>query len=330
MTVAAQELVRISVVVPVRNRRDLIEALLDALDKQTRRDFEVIVVDDGSTDGADNVAASRVVAGRPVRLLRANGAGAVTARTIGAREARGAILAFTDSDCVPCPDWLKLGGAAIDAGADLVNGRTVPARAINPLERSLASGTEGLYPTANMFFSRAAFEAVGGFDVATENRLGFRHNERARGTGFGEDTILAWRMIRAGYRAEYVPEAEVEHYVFPPDLVEWLSRGWQTAAFPGLVAEVPELRETIMRRKVLFGIRSRVPFYATAGTLLFGYRRLAAGSALWWLLLRLRDMHRTPEPWARKLPYLPAEMLLDAVMGTGMIVGSARSGTLAL
>src|SRR5487761_1219850 len=107
MTVAAQELVRISVVVPVRNRRDLIEALLDALDKQTRRDFEVIVVDDGSTDGADNVAASRVVAGRPVRLLRANGAGAVTARPIGAREARGAILAFTDSDCVPCPDWLK-------------------------------------------------------------------------------------------------------------------------------------------------------------------------------------------------------------------------------
>lgn len=322
--------IRVSVVVPVRNRRDLLGKLLDALDSQTWRDFEVIVVDDGSTDGADQLAAERTVAGRAVRLLRSGGAGAVRARTIGVEHARGDILAFTDSDCFPLPDWLACGVKAIDSGADLVNGATQPDRPVGPLERSLASASEGLYPTANMFFRRSAFDAVGGFDVDAGTRLGFRHNERARGTGFGEDTILAWRMIRAGFRVEHAPDAEVRHHVFPADLVEWLSRGWQTAAFPQLVAEVPELRGTIMHRGVLFGDRNRVPFYATASALVLRRRGLVAITATWWVLERLRAMRRAPDPWSRKLPLLPADLLLDAVMGVAMVAGSVRARTLVL
>ena len=324
-----EEPVKISVVVPVRNRRDLLELLLDALEKQTRRDFEVIVVDDGSSDGADKLAASRTVAGRAVRLLRAESTGAVSARTIGAAESVGEILAFTDSDCAPEPQWLAEGSSAIESGADLANGYTYPARAMNPMERSLASGREGLYPTANMFFSRRAFEATGGFESA-ERTLGFRHDRLIRGTGFGEDTILAWRMIRSGLRVEYVAEARVAHYVFPADLGEWLSRGWSTAAFPGLVAEVPELRTTIMRRWVLFGVRSRVPFYATAAAFPLRRKGLILAAVAWWAALRLKDMRGMPAPWSRKLPYLPLEMLLDAVMGSAMVVGSVRARTLVL
>lgn len=327
---SSQELVNVSVVVPIRNRRDLVEELLNALDAQTRRDFEVIVVDDGSSDGADQAAAGRVVAGRAVRLLQSHGAGAVNARRLGAGAARGRILAFTDSDCCPSPGWIEAGAGAIEAGADLVNGLTLPARSINPLERSLGSATEGLYPTANMFFNRARFESIGGFDALAKDRLGFRHNERARGTGFGEDTIVAWKMIRAGCRVEHVPQAEVRHHVFPADVVEWLSRSWQTAAFPALVREVPELRGTIMRHKVLFGNRSRVPFYLTLFAVVARRRRLTLAACTWWTLIRLNEMRRMPDPWRRKLPWLPGEMMVDAVTGTAMVIGSARAGVVVL
>ena len=322
--------VAISVIVPVRNRKDLLEGLFDALDRQTRRDFEVIVIDDGSTDGADALAASRTVAGRPVRLIRSHGAGAVAARTAGVNVAAGEILAFTDSDCIPDPRWLEIGSAAIVDGADLVNGRTMPARTLNPMERSLASGVEGLYPTANMFYRRSAFDEIGGFDGAAEHRLGFRPNERSRGTGFGEDTILAWRMIRAGYEARYVPEAEVAHHVFAADLVEWLSRGWQTGAFPSLVSEVPELRDTMIWHKVQLGPRCRLPFYVTALAVVARRPKLGLVAFTWWTALRLRDMRHQPDAWSRKLRYLPAEMALDTVMGTAMVIGSARAKTLVI
>ena len=117
----------LSVVVPVKNRRDLLVALLDALDDQTFDDFEVVVVDDGSTDGADVSASRASVRGRPVRLLRNDGSGAVDARRTGVRASTSQFVAFTDSDCRPHPEWIARGVAALHQGADLVNGRTVPA-----------------------------------------------------------------------------------------------------------------------------------------------------------------------------------------------------------
>ena len=74
-------------------------------------------------------------------------------------------LAFTDSDCLPDRRWLERGVAALDKGADVVNGRTVPAREAGPLERTMASGEELLYPTCNVFYRRAAYDAAGGFEV---------------------------------------------------------------------------------------------------------------------------------------------------------------------
>ena len=108
---------RVSVVVPVRDRRDLLRDLLAALDVQTLRDFELIVVDDGSVDGSAELAESTIVAGQPVRVLRQEGLGAVAARQRGAADSRGEVLAFTDSDCTPVPGWLAAGVGSIEAGA---------------------------------------------------------------------------------------------------------------------------------------------------------------------------------------------------------------------
>lgn len=318
-------------VIPVKDRRELLLAALDGLDAQTIDDFEVLVVDDGSSDGSGPAAAARTVKGRPVRVLDGGGNGAVHARTIGIAAAAGDVLAFTDSDCVPTPRWLELAVAAIDAGADLVNGKTAPARPVLPLERSMGSGEEGLYPTCNIVYRRQALEAAGGFDQAAGERWGFRPDRRTRGDGFGEDTLAAWRVIRAGGAVTYVPDALVEHAVFPPDdLPELLSRTARVAAFPALVKEVPELRGTLLRGRWQLGERTRVPVYAAVLALAARRPRLALVAVAAWAALRLAELRRTPLPWHRKLAVLPAEMAVDAVTAAALAVGSARARSVTL
>jgi glycosyltransferase involved in cell wall biosynthesis len=318
---------RVSVIVPVRDRRDLLGALLRALEGQTFRDFEVVIVDDGSQDGSGDYAEAHIVADRRVRVVRGPEQGAVAARQVGVEAAAGNVLAFTDSDCAPDPGWLAAAVGAIDDGAAVVNGRTQPARPLRPLERSMGSSDEGLYPTCNVFYQRAVFEAAGGFDGSAASRLGFRVNERARGLGFGEDTLLAWRVRRDGVETRYVPDAVVYHHVFPADFTEWLSRCWMVAAFPALVAEVPELRSSLVRRGVLFGGRTRVPMYATAGALLLRNRAAVGLAAAWWAWTRLRELRTTGAPLGEQLVALPKEMVLDVVTGAALITGSVRART---
>jgi cellulose synthase/poly-beta-1,6-N-acetylglucosamine synthase-like glycosyltransferase len=316
---------RVSVIVPVRDRRALLARCLDALDAQTYRDVEVVVVDDGSTDGSGDLAASR-----GVTVVRTTGVGAVAARTAGVAAAAGQVLAFTDSDCEPDPDWLARAVAAIDAGADVVNGRTRPARPTLPLERSMGSGLEGLYPTCNVLYRRDVFERAGGFDLEAGDRLGFRPDRRSKGDGFGEDTMLAWRVARAGGRIQYVPEAGVAHAVFSPDLVDVLSRTARVAAFPGLVKEVPELRDTLLRWRWQLGDRTRLPLYAVVVSVLLGRRPLAAVGTACWVGVRLQELRRFPLPWRRRLAVLPAELAIDVITAGALVVGSVRARSVTL
>jgi glycosyltransferase involved in cell wall biosynthesis len=319
---------RVSVVVPVRDRRDLLRELLRALEAQTFRNFEVVVVDDGSSDGSDTEAEQTTIAGRPVRVVRVDGLGAVAARAKGVATAAADALAFTDSDCAPEPDWLTAGLAGLDAGADMVHGRTEPARPLRPLERSVGAGDEGLFPTCNVFYRRAIFDAAGGFDQEAARRLGFRMNKRARGLGFGEDTLLGWRVKRSGGVVRYARHAVVRHHVFPPDFRDWVSRCWMTAAFPALVADVPELRARLVRRHVLFGDRSRIPMYATLAALAARRQGLGAVAAAWWAVTRWRELRRTRVTVAEQLAALPQELALDVVTGAALAIGSARARTL--
>jgi glycosyltransferase involved in cell wall biosynthesis len=325
---ASDEPPRVSVVVPVRDRRDLLRELLNALEAQTYRDFEVVVVDDGSSDGSDAEAERATIAGRSVRLLRADKLGAVAARERGVAAAAADVLAFTDSDCAPEPDWLAAGMAAFEDGVDMVHGLTQPARPMRPLERSVGAGDEGLFPTCNVFYRRAAFDAVGGFDQAAARRLGFRMNSRARGLGFGEDTLLGWRVRRSGRTVRYAPDAVVRHHVFPPDFRDWVSRCWMAAAFPALVADVPELRMRMVRRRVMFGDRSRVPMYAAGVAIVARKPKLAAAAIAWWGATRWRELRRTPATLPQQLAALPQEMVLDVVTGAALAVGSARARNL--
>jgi glycosyltransferase involved in cell wall biosynthesis len=320
---------RVSVVIPVFNRRDLMQRTLDALDAQTYDDFEVIVVDDGSTDGVGDLAEATLVHGRPVRVVRQPNRGAVQARITGVAAARGDVLAFTDSDCVPGEHWLAAGVARIDDGADVVHGWIRPERRVQPLERSVDQTDDGLYATANVFYRRDAFEAAGGFDVDAARRWGFRATSRAKGLGFGEDTLLGWHVARVGVSV-YEPDCVVTHHVFPADFREWLSRGWSMAAFPALLREVPELKATFLRRGVLFHDDRRVPVYATAAALLTRRRVFVAAGALWWAWRRYRDTGETGYDRSRRVVIAAQLMAVDAVTATAMTLGSIRNRTVAL
>ena len=322
---------RASVIIPVRDRRDLLSRTLDALDAQTYRDFEVVVVDDGSSDGAGEMAAARIVAGRPVRVLPNSGRGAVAARTAAVDATTTAVLAFTDSDCEPDPDWLRSGIAAIDAGADLVHGRTIPERRIWPLERSVGQEDDGLFATCNALYRRNAFEAAGGFDLRAAGRLGFRHEASVRDMGFGEDTLLGWRTVRRGGTVLYEPRALVRHHVFPADYRDQLSRAWSLGAFPALVREVPELQRTLVHHRVLFGPRDRRPVYATALALLSRRPLAVIAAGAWWAYTRGKEVRPAPTiPRHRKPVVLAQEMTIDVVAAASLVAGSIRARKLLL
>jgi glycosyltransferase involved in cell wall biosynthesis len=320
----------VSVVVPVRDRRDLLRELLDALERQTYSDFEVVIVDDGSTDGSAEEARAAEARGFRVHVERTTGVGAVEARRIGVNRSRGSVLAFTDSDCAPDPAWLAEGVAAIDAGADIVAGPTVPAGPVRALERSVeARSDDGLCATCNVFYRRAAYQEAGGF-VEAGRTLGFRWNSRAKQLGFGEDTILAWHVRRSG-RFSFVSSAVVRHAVLRPKIREIFWRTWVAGAFPALIKKVPELRRTLVVGGIWLGSPRRAPVYGLiVGAALPWRLWLAPLSAVWWVFERARAARRSPGSRARRLIAVLVEMTTDVLTAAALVGGSIRSRTIIL
>ncbi|MEY2426530.1 MAG: hypothetical protein QOI61_2102, partial [Actinomycetota bacterium] len=101
---------KVSVNIAVKDRRALLARCLDGLAAQSFRDFEVVVVDNGSTDGTAEEAATREHEFPLTIVTELGSLGAV--RNAGVRASRGDLVAFVDSDCVPTPDWLAHGIAA--------------------------------------------------------------------------------------------------------------------------------------------------------------------------------------------------------------------------
>lgn len=202
----------VTVVIPVKDRAEELRRCLGSLERvRYPADLlEVIVVDDGSRDESAAVAqafGARVVASG------GRGLGPASARNWGAREARGELLAFIDSDCTASPGWLDgLAACFDDPEVAAVGGRVEGMHCATRLDRYEAkmsslclgghprSGREGddtfYLPSCNLLVRRADFLEVGGF---------------REGMHVGEDVDLTWRLRDRGHCILYVPRGWVYH-----------------------------------------------------------------------------------------------------------------------
>lgn len=201
---------RASVVIPAYNAEKLLPECLKSLVDQTipRQEYEIVVVDDGSTDGTARVAASFP----GVRVVSQKNQGPAAARNLGAKEARAEIVLFTDSDCVPQRDWVermlepfdadpKLAG---DKGRYLTRQKELAARFVQAeyqdKYRLLEKHREiDFIDTYSAGFRRETFLRYGGYDTNFP-------------VACAEDVELSFRMSNGGERMVYVPGAVVYHH----------------------------------------------------------------------------------------------------------------------
>jgi glycosyltransferase involved in cell wall biosynthesis len=165
--------VEISVVVPTFKRPQLLDRCLAALVAQTfdPAAYEIVIADDAASESTRRQVEawrSRCLQMGPVihYLPVRDSHGPAAARNAGWRFARGRVIAFTDDDCIPEPEWLAAGTRAIREGATGVSGRVVVPLPEDPTdyERNAAGLATAEFVTANCFYLRSALEAVGGFD----------------------------------------------------------------------------------------------------------------------------------------------------------------------
>jgi glycosyltransferase involved in cell wall biosynthesis len=305
-----------SIVVATKNRRDRLSALLRALERQTvpAASFEVIVVDDGSTDATPDLLATAAEHG-PLELhtFRQDvSAGPAAARNRGWRAAKASLIAFTDDDCEPVAEWLEtLLTTAAGASGAIVQGRTLPnpaeAERMNSFARSLeVAGPSPHYPTANILYPRDLLEQLGGFD-------------EQYGAPAGEDTDLGWRARAAGAETVFAPAALVHHAVHDRGPMNTLRDALRAADCVKPYRDHPELRAHLSGG--LFFDQSH-PLLAQAVIAAWAARRspVAAVLALPYLVYVLRRTRAAGSP-ARHAPFL---VVRDIVEVFSTVQGAVR------
>jgi lipopolysaccharide/colanic/teichoic acid biosynthesis glycosyltransferase/GT2 family glycosyltransferase len=197
----------ISVVVPVRNGAGTLGACLEALRRQTlpAGAYEVIVVNDGSTD-ATAAAASRY----PVRCETIAPSGPAAARNHGVQIAQGELVLFTDADCAPAPDWAARMAAPFAEpevvgakGVYRTQQRSLIARFVqqeyqDKYDRTAQQAMIDFIDTYSAAYRREVFLQNGGFETAFS-------------APSVEDQEFSFRLAEKGYRLVFVPEAVVYH-----------------------------------------------------------------------------------------------------------------------
>jgi O-antigen biosynthesis protein len=197
----------VSVIVCSYNGGRTLGACLDSLGKLNYPAYEVILVDDGSTDDTAYVAAQFP----GVCYIHQSNHGLSHARNTGAAAAKGEVLAYTDSDCMVDADWLcYLIGTLVSGDYAGVGGPNITPPAQNWIQACVAAAPGGPnhvlltdtvaehIPGCNMAFYRWVFEGVGGFDPEYRKA--------------GDDVDFCWRIQQAGWVISFSPTAIVWHY----------------------------------------------------------------------------------------------------------------------
>lgn len=262
----------ISVIIPVYNDIEALQRCLRGVLAQDYRPelVEVIVVDNASTDPVPDI----IGVDPRVRLLHEPRRGSYAARNTGVAAATGEVLAFTDSDCIPRPDWLRRGVAALrrDPPPDAIGGaitiffshgtepRSGPEHfeALNEFQQQKYIEEWSFAATANVFVTREVFDRVGPFNPELKS---------------GGDTDWGNRLVAAGGRLVFAPAVVVDH----PARSSWRELG----------------RKSL---RVANGIADRTEHLGRRASLQRGAREARGGLSIW---VRVWD-DNTPAPKGRR------------------------------
>jgi GT2 family glycosyltransferase len=197
----------VSVIICSYNGGKTLAACLDSLGKLNYPDYEVILVDDGSTDDTSDIGAQF----SNVHYIHQSNHGLSHARNTGAAAAKGEVLVYTDSDCMADVDWLYyLIGTLTSGDYAGAGGPNITPPAENWIQACVAAAPGGPshvlltdivaehIPGCNMAFYKWAFENIGGFDPEYRKA--------------GDDVDFCWRLQQAGGVIAFSPTAMVWHH----------------------------------------------------------------------------------------------------------------------
>jgi glycosyltransferase involved in cell wall biosynthesis/GT2 family glycosyltransferase len=312
----------IAVVVPTHARPVRLRWLLDALAGQTlpRERFEVVVAHDGTTPETTELLAAHPVGARAELVAPGHGPG--RKRNAGWRAASAPLVAFTDDDCRPPPDWLEraLAAAREHPGA-VVQGATRPdpdeaaLLAAAPHARSqLIDPPTPWVESCNVVYPRAVLERTGGFDESVA-------------VAAGEDTDLAVRARRAGAPLHAAPGVLTHHAVHTGWLGWRVASAWRWQHLARLFARQPELRRHLHLRVFWTSRHGWLVVAAAGGALAARGHGRAALLAVPWAVDASRQRGHGPRGVARSALELPGEMVADALEIAALARGSVRYRT---
>ncbi|TKB79772.1 MAG: glycosyltransferase, partial [Nitrospira sp.] len=196
----------VSVVVCSYNGSRIIRDCLEGLRRLAYPNYEVIVVDDGSTDSTASIAREY-----ECRLIRTENRGLSSARNTGMKEATGEIIAYLDDDAWPDSHWLHylvnmfettahvgVGGPNLPPPGDGLIADCVANAPGGPVHVLLSDEVAEHIPGCNMAFRKSCLEAIGGFDVQFRTA--------------GDDVDVCWRLQDKGWTLGFHPAAMVWHH----------------------------------------------------------------------------------------------------------------------
>jgi GT2 family glycosyltransferase len=316
----------ISVVVPSHDRPLRLRWLLNALEDQTLdpAEWEVVVCHDSRGPQTGELLRDHPLAraGLLRELTIEAGHGPGIKRNLAWRAARAPLIAFTDDDCRPPPEWLAgaLAAARANPGA-IVQGRTQPdPDELGVLHAGPRMRSQEIDPpvawaqTCNIVYPRAVLEALGGFDDDLD---------------WVEDVELACRARAAGTAYVGAPDVLNYHAVDEASLRSVFRAAWRWRDLPGVVAAHPELRAAGAGWGYFWKPRHARLALALAGVAT--RRPLIAGlAAVPWAVEAMPAYGPSVRGRVRSVSELPMQAALDVIEFAGMVAGSIRHRTVFL
>ncbi|RMG93268.1 MAG: glycosyltransferase [Chloroflexi bacterium] len=218
-----------SVVIATHNRKDKLRNCLTAVSQQTIPPIQIIVIDDASTDGTDKIVTTEFP--HIIYHKLATRSGPAAARNQGIRLAQGDIVAFTDDDCQPPPDWLEQLAAGFARHPEVVGVSGYQEAPDHLLQTNPIARAEQI--ARYQRWGKAAHQAqTGGYEIPGfgTNNVAYKRQILLEMGGFdesfpvaaGEDADLKWRITEKGHQLLYLP-LKVTHYRDYTWRAEWAS-----------------------------------------------------------------------------------------------------------